>query len=84
MPYCDKRSAKASSPTTLASLKGKCADRAIAAMARALERGLKETDTHKLEIEEDLAAILDYPAFRALLEQIRRQRNRDQVRYPVR
>jgi tetratricopeptide (TPR) repeat protein len=60
----------------------RCKDRAVAAVARAIERGYH--DAKRLEDDLDLVSIRNHPGFRALVEQARSHQTPREVRDPTR
>jgi len=63
-------------------LQQRCKDRAIAAVARAIEQGFP--DPHRLEYDSDLDLLRDAPDFRELIERFKSHQTPREVRYPTR
>ena len=63
-------------------LRRRCADRALAALSRAVERGYR--DANQLEVENELTPIRELPGFQTLVAQMKQRPIPPDVRYPVR
>jgi tetratricopeptide (TPR) repeat protein len=82
--YFDDSRASGSSGGGRSQLRTRFADEAVAALARAVDRGFQETHTHLLEVDHDLAPLRDYPGFHALVDRMKSHKTPVETRYPVR